>query len=95
MDSNSTEGHEKIDFPKKDRITEGESLKQDHPHSGFLDHVIDIFNSFQHPIVLVEERAFRWMALYMPSRVRHYGFNAIIAVYTVNIYKKRINRAGN
>jgi hypothetical protein len=48
----------------------------DHHKVGFLDEMFDIFDSYNHPVVLVGDEAMRWMAVNLcTGEVRSSHFN--------------------
>ena len=44
-------------------------VKEEETPVGYFDNVIDIFNELEHPVILLEHHAFRWMAMRMPRNV--------------------------
>ncbi|KAL3688052.1 hypothetical protein R1sor_014361 [Riccia sorocarpa] len=58
----SSTSHEEIQMEKGKQPTGDESPVNEND-AGFFDHVAAVLNAFQHPVILVEEAAMRWMGV--------------------------------
>ncbi|KAL3675691.1 hypothetical protein R1sor_025639 [Riccia sorocarpa] len=54
--------HEEIEMERGKQPT-GDENPIDDNDAGFFDHVAAVLNAFQHPVILVEEAAMRWMGV--------------------------------